>query len=196
MWKCLTLIGYDTGCGNVLLDLWISKNKKEKYDKDGKWAKSGNVDEKLLNIMLNDEYFALPVPKSTGREYFNQAWLDDKLSHCLKLEPQDIQATLLALSVKSITNEVKKTDTNMLIICGGGVKNKALMESLHVELQNIQVVSRDVEVVSSDECGVSSDFMEAMAFAWLAYKRVHKQKVELKTVTGARENTILGCIYE
>jgi len=183
------LIGYDTGCGNVLLDLWISKNKKEKYDKDGKWAKSGNVDEKLLNIMLNDEYFALPVPKSTGREYFNQAWLNDKLSQCLKLKPQDIQATLLALTTKSISSEVKKTDTNLLIVCGGGVKNKALMDSLHVEL-------RDVEVVSSDECGVSSDFMEAMAFAWLAYKRVHKQKVELKTVTGARENTILGCIYE
>jgi len=183
------LIGYDTGCGNVLLDLWISKNKKEKYDKDGEWAKSGTVIEKFLKQMLDDKYFSLPAPKSTGREYFNQAWLDDKLSHCLKLEPQDIQATLLALSVKSITNEVKKTDTNMLIICGGGVKNKALMESLHVELQNIQVVS-------SDECGVSSDFMEAMAFAWLAYKRMHKQKVELKTVTGARENSILGCIYE
>ena len=183
------LIGYDTGCGNVLLDLWVSKKKQIKYDEDGQWAKSGTVIEKFLKQMLDDEYFSLPAPKSTGREYFNQAWLEDKLSHCLKLEPQDVQATLLALTVRSIANEVKKTDVDMLIVCGGGVKNIALMESLHVELQN-------VEVVSSDECGISSDFMEAMAFAWLAYKRIHKQKVELKTVTGASKNTILGCIYE
>jgi len=183
------LIGYDTGCGNVLLDMWINKNKNKKYDKNGEWAKSGKVIDKLLKQMLDDEYFKLPAPKSTGREYFNQDWLDSRLSKYLKLEPQDVQATLLALTSQSISDEVKKTDTNLLIVCGGGVKNKALMDSLHVEL-------RGVEVVSSDECGVSSDFMEAMAFAWLAYKRVHKQKVELKTVTGARENTILGCIYE
>jgi len=183
------LIGYDTGCGNVLLDLWISKKKQLNYDENGEWAKSGMVIDKLLNQMLNDKYFSLPAPKSTGREYFNQTWLDNQLGRCLKLEPQDVQATLLALTVKSITNEVKKTDTNLLIICGGGVKNKALMESLHVELNG-------VEVVSSSECGINADFMEAMAFAWLAYKRVHQQKVELKTVTGASKNTILGCIYE
>jgi anhydro-N-acetylmuramic acid kinase len=183
------LIGYDTGCGNVLLDLWITKNKNLKYDKDGEWAKRGNINEKLLKQMLGDEYFKLLAPKSTGREYFNQSWIDTQLSRYLKLEPQDVQATLLALTSKSISNEVKKTDTNLLIVCGGGVKNKALMDSLDEELKY-------VEVVSSDECGVSSDFMEAMAFAWLAYKRIHKQKVELKTVTGARKNTILGCIYE
>ena len=183
------LLGYDTGCGNVLLDLWISKKKQLRYDKDGEWAKSGKVIEKLLKQMLADEYFSLAAPKSTGREYFNLAWLEKQLKNCIKLEPQDIQATLLALTVKSIANEVKKTDTKLLIMCGGGAKNNALMDSLHVELNA-------VEVVSSDECGISGDFMEAMAFAWLAYKRVHKQKVELKTVTGASENTILGCIYE
>ena len=183
------LIGYDTGCGNVLLDLWIGKKKKLKYDKDGQWASSGDVNEKLLKQMLQDNYFHLPAPKSTGREYFNEEWLTNHLERSFKLEPQDVQATLLALTSKSIANEVKKTNTDILIICGGGVKNKALMNSLHVELENVQVLS-------SEECEISSDFMEAMAFAWLAYKRVNKQKVELKTVTGASADTILGCIYE
>lgn len=183
------LIGYDTGCGNVLLDLWISHNKNLSYDKDGAWAKSGNVNDELLKQMLSDEYFCLAFPKSTGREYFNLHWLEKQLKNHLSLKAQDIQATLLALTTKSIANEVKKFDINTLIICGGGAKNKSLMESLHVEL-------KDVEVVTSDNYSVDSDFMEAMAFAWLAYKRIHKQKVELKSVTGARENTILGCIYE
>jgi len=183
------LIGYDTGCGNVLLDTWIYKNKNKKYDKDGSWAKSGVVHEELLKQMLDDAYFSLSYPKSTGREHFNNSWLDKHLQNFKHIKSADVQATLLALTSKSIANEVKKSNTNMLIVCGGGVKNKYLMSSLKDELKNI-------EVLSSDECGVSSDFMEAMAFAWLGYKRIHKQKVELKSVTGARQNTILGCIYE
>ncbi len=182
------LTGYDTGCGNVLLDYWISKNKNLAYDEDGAWASSGVINQSLLELMLSDPYFSLPAPKSTGREYFNQKWLEEKLSDFVTTDA-DIQATLLALTAQSIANEIKKTDTDMLIVCGGGVKNKKLMDSLHVALEG-------VEVFSSDECGVSSDFMEAMAFAWLAYKRVHKQKVDIKSVTGAKENTILGCIYE
>ncbi len=183
------LTGYDTGCGNVLLDYWISKNKNLAYDKDGEWASSGVVNGHLLELMLNDSYFSLPAPKSTGREYFNQNWLEEKLSDFVSIDAKDVQATLLALTAQSITNEIKKTPTTTLIVCGGGVKNKKLMDSLHVELKG-------VEVLSSDECGISSDFMEAMAFAWLAYKRIHKQKVDIKSVTGAKENTILGCIYE
>ena len=183
------LIGYDTGCGNVLMDLWISQNKALSFDEDGSWAKSGDINKHLLQIMLDDPYFSMPAPKSTGREYFNKKWLDNKLENFVSIDTQDVQATLLALTAQSIANEVKKTDTSTLIVCGGGVRNKHLMNSLHVELNN-------VEVLSSDECGVSSDFMEAMAFAWLAYKRIHKQNVEVKTVTGASENTILGCIYE
>jgi anhydro-N-acetylmuramic acid kinase len=183
------LIGYDTGCGNVLLDLWIKKHKSLDYDKDGLWAKSGRVNGSLLSEMLSDSYFLLEPPKSTGREHFNEKWLNEKLLNYSHVKPEDVQATLLALSVKSIADEVKRTSVNMLIVCGGGAKNKALMESLDMELEG-------VEVCSSDECGVSSDFMEAMAFAWLAYKRLHKESVDIKSVTGARENTILGCIYE
>ena len=183
------LIGYDTGCGNVLLDYWINKNKKLAYDKDGAWAASGEVNENLLKLLLSDSYFSISGPKSTGREYFNQKWLEKYLADFVSINPQDVQATLLELTAQSIINEVKRTTTNMLIICGGGVKNKALMNSLHVGLNG-------VEVLSSDECGVSSDYMEAMAFAWLAYKRIHKEEVDIKSVTGATQNTILGAIYE
>ena len=183
------LQGYDTGCGNVLLDLWISKNKNLSYDKDGTWAKSGEADEKLLKDMLNEPFFSLASPKSTGRELFNELWLNKYLQNYTYLKVQDIQATLLALTVKSISNEVKKTKTKVLIVCGGGVKNKVLMQDLSEELGMLKVVS-------SDEMGVSSDFMEAMAFAWLGYKRVKKERVNLSAVTGAKENTILGAIYE
>jgi anhydro-N-acetylmuramic acid kinase len=184
-----TLVGYDTGCGNVLLDYWIGKHKGVSYDKDGEWAKTGKVNEKLLSYMLEEEYFSKKAPKSTGRELFNQSWLEEKLKNFKDIKAEDVQATLLLLSAKSIVNEVKKTSSDLLIVCGGGVNNKALMRAISDGLS-------DVEVVSSDECGVSSTFMEAMVFAWLAYKRVHKQKVHLKSVTGAREDSILGCIYE
>lgn len=183
------LVGYDTGCGNVLMDYWISHNNSVPYDKDGEWAKSGSVHGGLLKQMLDEPYFSLHAPKSTGRELFNEKWLQNKLEDFKHVNGEDVQATLLELTTLSISNEVKKTSTDLLIVCGGGVKNTQLMKRLQAELNG-------VEVVSSDECGVSSAFMEAMAFAWLAYKRVHKEIVKLKSVTGARQNSILGCIYE
>ena len=183
------LIGYDTGCGNVLMDIWISTKKNLPYDKHGEWASSGTIHPKLLKSLLCDPYFSQEAPKSTGREYFNKKWLEKQLENFISVNDEDIQATLLELTTQSITNEVKKTSADILIICGGGVKNTQLMRRLKAEING-------VEVVSSDECGVSSEFMEAMAFAWLAYKRIHKEKVELSSVTGAKENSILGCIYE
>ncbi|MDD5373455.1 MAG: anhydro-N-acetylmuramic acid kinase [Sulfurimonas sp.] len=190
------LIGYDTGCGNVLIDYWISQNNSVTYDEDGKWAKSGVVNTDLLKLMLKEPYFSKEAPKSTGRELFNGKWLKRQLElFSLKrggnshIKNRDVQATLLELTVHSIANEVKKTSTDLLIVCGGGVKNSYLMERLKNELSGI-------EVVSSDECGVSSEFMEAMAFAWLAYERVHKRCVKLSSVTGASKDSILGAIYE
>ena len=183
------LQGYDTGCGNVLMDLWIYKNHNKAYDKDGAWAKSGSVNKKLLKSFLDEEFFSKPAPKSTGRELFNMAWLDKKLQDFKNLNSADIQATLLELTALSIANEVKKITINTLVVCGGGLKNKQLMSRIKYHLKKLKVVS-------SDACGVSSVYMEAMAFAWLAYKRINKQKVDLKTVTGAKKNTILGCIYE
>lgn len=183
------LRGYDTGCGNVLMDMWIEDSKGEPYDKDGAFAKSGKANKELLERMLLDEYFKKAPPKSTGREYFNKTWLASYLPVFQTIKDEDIQATLLELTASSIANEVKKNSINQLIVCGGGVKNSFLMQRLQDKLE-------DVKVISSDELGVSSEFMEAMAFAWLACERVHRRCVKLSSVTGASKDSILGAIYE
>jgi len=181
-------IGYDTGCGNVLMDMWIQEKKQLPFDRDGTWAKSGQINNDLLQKMLDDNYFKLDYPKSTGREYFNKNFLRKYLELYDKISDDDIQATLLALSVNSIANEVRKFDIKTLLVCGGGAKNSYLMDSLHSQLGNIVVDT-------TDSYGVSGDDIEAMIFAWFAYKRLCHEPIKLKTVTGAKKNTILGGIY-
>jgi len=181
------LKGWDTGCGNVLLDYWISQTQQKSYDKDGEFAQSGIVNMDLLNSMLEDEYFKKLPPKSTGREYFNATWLANHLPVFQTLNDEDVQRTLLELTARSIAQDVKKIDVELLVLCGGGAKNIFLVQRL-AQLTKI-------EVKRSDEFGVSSDALEAMAFAWLAYKRVNNEVVDLKSVTGAKKNSILGAIY-
>jgi anhydro-N-acetylmuramic acid kinase len=181
------LIGYDTGCGNVLMDLWIKEHKNLPYDEDGVWARSGRVNRELLKNMLADEYFLLKYPKSTGREYFNKKFLRKYLEPFDKIRTEDVQATLLALTVETIVNEIKKFEIKELLICGGGAKNIFLMEELQRRLPKISVTT-------TEKYGVDSDNLEAMIFAWLAYKRLREEKVDLKSVTGAKNNRILGAI--
>ena len=181
------LRGFDTGVGNVLMDYWMQECKNLPYDKDGKFAACGSVNDALLKSFLSDNYFQKLPPKSTGREYFNATWLSSHLPIFQTIKEEDIQRTLLELTAQSIANEVLKTSTDLLLICGGGAKNSFLMQRLQ-ELCKI-------EVAKSDDYGVSSDFLEAMAFAWLAYKRVHNEKVELSSVTGALRDSILGGVY-
>ncbi len=181
------LQGWDIGCGNVLLDMWIQKCKGASYDKDGEFASSGEVNQDLLNAMLRDEYFTKFPPKSTGREYFNETWFANHLPIFNSIKDEDIQRTLLELTAKTVSNDVKNNDTELLIVCGGGVKNSFLMQRI-TELCGIKVMS-------SDKFGISSIYMEAMAFAWLAYKRIHNEEVELSSVTGASKDSILGGIY-
>ncbi|RLA71322.1 MAG: anhydro-N-acetylmuramic acid kinase [Epsilonproteobacteria bacterium] len=178
------LIGYDTGCGNVLLDMWIAEHQGTSYDQDGVWAKSGTVDYVLLDNMMSDSYFEQAYPKSTGREKFNKAWLQRYLSG-ITHNPEDVQRTLLELTALSISNEVLRFNRDIVMLCGGGSKNSFLVE-------RIKVLTPNVEVAIAE----NSDEIEAMTFAWLAYKRIHKEKVNLKDVTGARDNAILGGIYE
>jgi anhydro-N-acetylmuramic acid kinase len=182
------LIGYDIGCGNVLMDLWIQEHQSVAYDKDGNWAKSGKVHQKLLKNMMEDNYFSLEYPKSTGREYFNKKFLIKYLEPLGKIASEDIQATLLALSVHSIANEIKKFKIKELLLCGGGAKNIFLMSELQKELPAVRVETTEIYDVSSDN-------MEAMIFAWFAYKRLAEESIELRSVTGAKKNTILGGIY-
>jgi anhydro-N-acetylmuramic acid kinase len=183
------IIGYDTGCGNILIDMWIQEILNKPYDKDGLWAKSGKIYKPLLDKLLSDNYFKLSYPKSTGREYFNKDFLRKHLEPFDKIADEDIQATLLALSVISIANEIKKFDIKRVLVCGGGAKNRYLMESLQKQLGN------NIKVTTTDSYGVSGDNLEAMIFAWLAYKRLQRENINLKTVTGAKKNTILGGIY-
>ena len=182
------LLGYDTGPGNVLMDLYIQEQKNCAYDKDGAWAKEGQYDQVLLNAFLADPYFKRPAPKSTGREYFNKAWLTQHVKNT-QLSPVTIAATLLELTVRSIVDELNAFSPTRVLICGGGAKNTTLMQRLQTSLHLC-------EVTTTDEYGVDSEFLEAMAFAWLAYKRIKHEPVNLKDVTGATKNTLLGGVYE
>ncbi|MDQ7041969.1 MAG: anhydro-N-acetylmuramic acid kinase, partial [Sulfurimonas sp.] len=164
-----------------------SQTQFKPYDKDGEFARSGNLDEVLLKLMLDDEYFKKSAPKSTGREYFNALWLEDKLSSFSHLIEQDVQRTLLELTTKSIANDLKNCNLSTLIVCGGGAKNLFLM-------QRLQELTR-CEVKRSDDFGVSSDAIEAMAFAWFAYKRRLGETVDLCSITGAKKPSQLGAIY-
>jgi anhydro-N-acetylmuramic acid kinase len=182
------LLGYDTGPGNMLMDAWVQKHTGDAFDKNGQWAAEGKVDYTLLDGMMEDAYFSAPYPKSTGREKFNLAWVElvQQLIFGDKMRPDaaDVQRTLLELTALSISNEVLKFNPDMLLLCGGGSKNSFLVERIAVLMPNIQVGIME-----------QADWLEAMMMAWLAYKRVHEEPVELKEVTGARENTLLGAVY-
>jgi anhydro-N-acetylmuramic acid kinase len=141
------------------------------------------VDYTLLDEMMLDDYFSLPYPKSTGREKFNKLWLDNYLKEG-SYKAEDIQRTLLELTALSISNEVLRFNRDIVLLCGGGAKNSFLVERIKALMPNIEVAIAQ-----------NADYIEAMAFAWLAYKRVHKEKVDLKEVTGARKNALLGGIY-
>jgi anhydro-N-acetylmuramic acid kinase len=179
-----TLVGYDTGCGNVLLDLWIAEHQGVSYDKDGEWARSGTVDYGLLDAMMSDDYFEQPYPKSTGREKFNKVWLQGHLSGKTH-NPEDVQRTLLELTALSISNEVLRFNRDIVLLCGGGAKNSFLVERIKALMPNVEVAIAG-----------NADYIEAMIFAWLAYKRVHREEVNLKDVTGASKNAVLGALYE
>ncbi len=181
------LQGWDSGCGNVLLDSWMMQTQGKTYDKEGNFAKSGTLHEPLLHKFLEDTYFSQTPPKSTGREYFNDAWLEKHLHSFANISGADIQRTLLELTAQSIANDLNKTPAKQCILCGGGAKNSFL-------LQRLQTLT-NAEVIISDTLGISGDFLEAMAFAWFAYKRIHNEAVDLCSVTGAKKASLLGGIY-
>jgi len=181
--------GFDTGPGNILMDAWIWHQQQKPYDKEGAWASSGQVDTDLLAAMLDDPWFKRPVPKSTGREYFNFGWIEEKLANFALIAPQNVQATLLALTAISITELIKQQgEWDRLLVCGGGGHNKALM-------QHIAALLPSTQVALTDEVGISSDDMEALAFSWLAYRTVSGLPGNLPAVTGAKDFTILGAIF-
>lgn len=181
--------GYDTGPGNMLLDSWIWHQSRKPFDQNGAWAQSGNVIIPLLQQMLNDAYFRAPAPKSTGREYFNYDWLTRQLALFPALAPQDVQATLLELSAKSIADQVLlHGGCEKLLVCGGGRRNLLLMRRLATLLGQ-------TDVTTTDEAGINGDYLEALAFAWLACRTLSGLPGNLPSVTGASQASILGAIF-
>jgi anhydro-N-acetylmuramic acid kinase len=183
--------GFDTGPGNVLMDGWIARHENKQYDADGAWAASGKPDQGLLAAMLDEPYFALAAPKSTGRDLFHLDWLDAMLARCAALPTADVQASLLQLTAvsiaRAIAGEAKQVDA--VYVCGGGAYNGALMRALHAALGG------NTDVQSTAVLGVAPNRVEALAFAWLAYRFHQRQPGNLPAVTGATGARILGALY-
>ncbi len=187
-------LGFDCGPGNALMDMWCQQHQQGDYDAGGAWAASGQVNAALLAQMLAEPYFALPPPKSTGRDLFNRAWLDKHLANFAAEKPENVQATLLESTAKPIGICVSsyennsKLKLNEVIVCGGGAYNTALT-------QRLQALLPQSQVVSSAERGLPPNEVEATAFAWLARQAVLRQPLPLGSVTGARGARVLGCVY-
>jgi len=185
------VLGFDTGPANCLMDTWIQNIKGEKYDRNGEWAATGNVIQGLLDEMLSDDYFALPAPKSTGRELFNMEWLKNHLNKIEGFKNEDVQATLLELTAVSVAESVKKyaPEADAMYVCGGGAFNNYLMERLTRYLPDVRV--SDTEIL-----GIPPQQVEAIAFAWLAMRRIKNLPGNLPSVTGASKKVLLGTIYD
>lgn len=180
--------GFDCGPGNCLLDLWAARHLGTDFDAAGEWAAGASVIPALLEGFLAEPFFALAPPKSTGRDLFNQAWLD---AHGVAREdPRSVQATLLELTARAITDAWRRhcTGAQRLIVCGGGARNRALMSRLGALL-----APRAVE--TSEAHGVDPSLVEAAALAWLAKQALEGAPASLASVTGARGPRILGAIY-
>jgi anhydro-N-acetylmuramic acid kinase len=184
------VIGFDCGPGNALLDAWCQHHLDRAFDADGAWAASGQIDKDLLAELLDEPYFSLPIPKSTGRDLFNPDWLTRQLEKRRPLASVDVQATLTELSASACAASVKQYSaaSKELIVCGGGAYNGHLMRRLQSLLPTIHVKS-------SQALGLPPLQVEASAFAWLARKAILRETASLQTVTGAQGARILGAIY-
>lgn len=190
------IAGYDTGCGNILLDEWCAKYFGVSYDRNGEISKSADIDYKLLESMLGDSYFKQDHPKSTGREHFNIAWVKEHIAKTSSKTSRrsgdnwarKILRTLTELTATTIVNEVKKFDIELLVLCGGGAKNGLLVERICGLFGG--------EVKLAGEYGVPEDFVEAMMMAYFAFLRTKRYEAKLKTITGASRNHIAGGLYE
>ncbi|WP_407312875.1 anhydro-N-acetylmuramic acid kinase [Pseudomonas sp. nanlin1] len=182
--------GFDCGPGNVLLDAWIDLKQGKAFDEGGAWAASGQVQPVLLDTLLSDPFFAGVGPKSTGREVFNLPWLQAHLNSLPRYPDADIQATLLEMTARSITEAVSgaQPDTQELLVCGGGAHNQALMARLASLLPRAKVSSTAAH-------GIDPDWVEAMAFAWLAHCCLENIPSNRPSVTGAAGLRVLGAIY-
>ena len=186
-----SVLGFDTGTGNALMDGWCLRHTGKPYDAGGQWAASGQVIAGLLSAMLSDPYLAQSPPKSTGRDLFHADWLAEHLrQHASHANPADVQATLTEFTAASCADAVKRFGKGgkELLVCGGGALNTYLMQRLAALLPNVRVTT-------TADRGLPPLEVEATAFAWLARQCMLGLPGNLASVTGAQGPRILGAIY-
>ena len=183
--------GFDTGPGNALMDAWIRRHRNRPYDEGGEWAASGRVHPELLAALLDDPYFREAAPKSTGRDRFHLDWAAARWPGLEQIAPADVMATFLELTAVTIRDALLATapDTERLLVCGGGVHNRQLMGRL-------QALLPEITVGSTAEACLDPDWIEAMAFAWLARQRLAGLPGNVPSVTGATRPVVLGGLYQ
>jgi anhydro-N-acetylmuramic acid kinase len=183
------VIGFDTGPANCLLDLWTRQHLGQPFDAGGQWASAESPDPDLLERMRRDHYFAAPPPKSTGTQYFSRQWLQRHLDTLPSTTPPRVQATLLALTVSTVTDAISRYAPNCrrVVVCGGGAENQAMMSRLAEQLA--------MPVESTTAHGFHHAWMEPMAFAWLAAQTMANRPGNLPSVTGAKGPRVLGAIH-
>lgn len=184
-----TISGFDCGPGNLLMDAWCHQHTGEAYDKNGSWARRGKVIKQLLETFLAHPFLEQSPPKSTGRDTFNLAWLEQRLQP--RFSTEDVQATLVEFSAHCISDAILKhcADTAEVYLCGGGAHNQLLTDRLQHLLPHIHIDK-------TDALGISVDWVEAAAFAWLAKQCMEGKPGNLPLVTGATGPRILGAIYQ
>ena len=180
--------GFDCGPGNTLLDGWVNAHRGEPFDRDGAWAAEHAVDAELLERLLADDYFARRGPRSTGPERFNRPWLDALRSG--GEPPGVVQATLAQLTATAIARSLEDADIDAVFVGGGGARNTDLMRRLHAQLD-----FGGVRLGATDELGLAAEWVEACAFAWLAWRTLAGLPGNAPVVTGATGPRVLGAIY-
>ncbi|MBL8331308.1 MAG: anhydro-N-acetylmuramic acid kinase [Rubrivivax sp.] len=181
--------GFDCGPGNALMDSWCESHTGQPYDAEGRWAAQGRPIPALLTRLLSEPFLTLPPPKSTGRDLFDRHWLEPRLEGFAHTAPADVQATLAEFTVQAAAQALmaQAPDTSRLVVCGGGARNRLLMDRLAAHLPR-------VKVIDSGQLGLPVDQVEALAFAWLARAHLLQQPGNLPAVTGARGSRRLGSL--
>ena len=185
------LIGFDTGPGNCLMDCWSRIHNVGNYDDRGSWASSGTINQSLLGVMMEDEYFSRKYPKSTGPDYFSHEWIQKNLLKLSKEIPaEDVQATLAQVTVVSLIESINSLNLSKenIYLCGGGVHNDFLCSEINKQCE--------ARVSTTLELGIDPDYLEAICFGWLAKQRIEKKSFNLSKVTGSKGEVYLGRIYE
>jgi anhydro-N-acetylmuramic acid kinase len=185
--------GFDCGPGNALMDEWASRHTGQAFDTDGALAARGRVVQSLLDAWLAEAYFSQPPPKSTGRAQFNMAWLDQRTPGWQQYDAADVQASLCALTARTIADALAPGTTRVLV-CGGGTANPLLMRVLTAAVE--ARLGGGVRVETTDHTGLPAQWVEAAAFAWLGLQRLDGRAGNCLPVTGAQRRAVLGGLYE